>query len=164
MNDMMLIQTQGLDEGIRCAMCTNSMANDRGCDGLCKVDESMYQKVMNVIEKALKNQRYETISNIPDDYVYDCETEEYCIYKHKYTGKEIRVIKNPPLYKLEEDSQDNKAKWEEFYPDNEPNSRIRCSNCNEWGYTRWDIKTPFCPSCGKKMLNGNKYFDQNDNE
>lgn len=28
-----------------------------------------------------------------------------------------------------------------------------CSNCREWGYTKWDIKTPYCPYCGRKMIN-----------
>lgn len=49
--DVMVIHTQGLDEGVRCAMCTNSMKSDRGCDGGCRVDEDMYKEVMNTIEK-----------------------------------------------------------------------------------------------------------------
>lgn len=47
--DVMAIHTQGLDEGIRCAMCTNSMKSDRGCDGGCVVNEAMYKEVMNTI-------------------------------------------------------------------------------------------------------------------
>lgn len=49
--DVMAIHTQGLDEGIRCAMCTNSMKSNRGCDGGCVVNEGMYREVMNTIEK-----------------------------------------------------------------------------------------------------------------
>ena len=48
-DDIMTIHTQGLDEGIRCAMCTNSMKSDRGCDGGCVVNEAMYKEVMNTI-------------------------------------------------------------------------------------------------------------------
>lgn len=48
--DLVLIHTQGLNEGIRCAMCTNGMKSDRGCDGSCAVDNAMYTKVMEVIE------------------------------------------------------------------------------------------------------------------
>ena len=44
-DDIMTIHTQGLDEGIRCAMCTNSMKSDRGC----VVNEAMYKEVMNTI-------------------------------------------------------------------------------------------------------------------
>lgn len=51
--DVELIHTQGLDEGIRCAMCTNLMANHRGCDGGCDVNEIMYKKVLDVIRKQI---------------------------------------------------------------------------------------------------------------
>lgn len=47
--DVMTIHTQGLAEGIRCAMCTNSIKSDRGCDGGCIVDEDMYKKVVDTI-------------------------------------------------------------------------------------------------------------------
>ena len=47
--DIMTIHTQGLDEGIRCAMCTNSMKSDRSCDGGCVINEAMYKEVMNTI-------------------------------------------------------------------------------------------------------------------
>ena len=49
--DVMAIHTQGLDECIRCAMCTNSMKSNRGCDGGCVVNEGMYKEVMNTIKK-----------------------------------------------------------------------------------------------------------------
>lgn len=48
-DDISLIHTAGLDEGIRCAMCTNSIKSDRGCDGNCVVNEKMYQKVTDVV-------------------------------------------------------------------------------------------------------------------
>lgn len=35
---------------------------------------------------------------IPKDYVYDTETEELTVYRHKYTGDEIHVIKDPATY------------------------------------------------------------------
>lgn len=34
-----------------------------------------------------------------------------------------------------------------------------CLNCRDWGYTKWDIATPYCPVCGAKMKNGYKHFD-----
>jgi hypothetical protein len=52
----------------------------------------------------------------------------------------------------------NEAEWEEDIVCS--GVRIVCSNCHEWGYTKWDIKTPYCPYCGKKMKNGIKYFDE----
>ena len=51
--DIMTIHTQGLDEEIRCTMCTNSMKSDRGCDGGCMVDKDMYEKVMDVIRNRI---------------------------------------------------------------------------------------------------------------
>lgn len=56
-NNKRTICTDGLEEGIRCAMCTNPMANDRGCDGGCVVNESMYQNVLNVIKKHFLEQQ-----------------------------------------------------------------------------------------------------------
>ncbi len=53
-NDLVLIHTEGLDEEIRCTMCTNSMKSDRGCDGSCVVNKDMYKAVMNAIEKRIQ--------------------------------------------------------------------------------------------------------------
>ena len=53
-NDLALIHTEGLDEEIRCAMCTNYMKSDRGCDGSCVVDKDMYKAVMDAIEKRIQ--------------------------------------------------------------------------------------------------------------
>lgn len=36
--------------------------------------------------------------DIPQDYVYDTETPNFYVYRHKYTGREIHKVKNPPLY------------------------------------------------------------------
>lgn len=55
-NDTKIIHTDGLEEGIRCAMCTNPMANNRGCDGGCDVNESMYKRVLDVIKKNILEQ------------------------------------------------------------------------------------------------------------
>lgn len=47
--DIKLIRTNGLDEGIRCALCTNPRHTERGCDGGCQVNEHLYDEVMNTI-------------------------------------------------------------------------------------------------------------------
>jgi hypothetical protein len=54
-NDLALIHTEGLDEEIRCTMCTNSMKSDRGCDGNCVVNKDMYKAVMDAIEKRIQS-------------------------------------------------------------------------------------------------------------
>lgn len=43
--------SDGLEEGIRCALCTNPIKSDRGCDGGCKVDEDLLKKIMDVIDQ-----------------------------------------------------------------------------------------------------------------
>lgn len=50
MNDIDFIYTNPLEEAIRCAMCTNPMRSDKGCDGGCKVDERMYERVINAVK------------------------------------------------------------------------------------------------------------------
>ncbi len=36
--------------------------------------------------------------DIPKDYCYDTETPDFYVYRHKYTGKEIHIAKNPKTY------------------------------------------------------------------
>lgn len=60
-NDLALIHTGGLDEGIRCAMCTNSIKSDRGCDGGCVVNNAMYKEVMDVIENHIVDTSKEVV-------------------------------------------------------------------------------------------------------
>ncbi len=87
-DDVMAIHTQGLDEGIRCAMCTNSMANDRGCDGGCVVNDSMYKNVMKVIEDNLVKQEPKTGHWINDSHGHivctSCNETNVTIWKSKY--------------------------------------------------------------------------------
>ena len=48
------IDTEGLDEEIRCEMCRNPMHTDRGCDGHCKYDEKLYERIMKILDKRIK--------------------------------------------------------------------------------------------------------------
>lgn len=43
------IEMEGLVEGVRCAICTNSMKSEKGCDGSCEVDSHTYEKILEVI-------------------------------------------------------------------------------------------------------------------
>ena len=38
---------------------------------------------------------------VPKDYLYDTETAEFYVYRHKYTGHEIHVEKPTPIYKID---------------------------------------------------------------
>lgn len=48
------IDTDGLDEEIRCEMCVNPMRTNRGCDGHCKYDEKLYEKIIQILDKRIK--------------------------------------------------------------------------------------------------------------
>lgn len=54
--------------------------------------------------KAVEKQPCESIKEIPKDYKYDTETEDFLVYRHMYTGHEIHIEKPAPRYKLEQQS------------------------------------------------------------
>ena len=56
--DTISIHTNGLEEGIRCAVCTNQIKSDTGCDGGCCVDENLVKRICDVIHK-LECKRYQ---------------------------------------------------------------------------------------------------------
>ena len=49
--DTISIHTNGLEEGIICAVCTNRIKSDTGCDGGCCVDENLVKRICDVIHK-----------------------------------------------------------------------------------------------------------------
>ena len=48
------IDTEGLDEEIRCEICRNPMHTSRGCDGNCTYDEKLYEKIMQILDRRIK--------------------------------------------------------------------------------------------------------------
>lgn len=48
------IDTDGLDEEIRCEMCKNPMHTSKGCDGNCEYDERLYERIMQILGKMIK--------------------------------------------------------------------------------------------------------------
>lgn len=40
------------------------------------------------------------VPTVPKDYTYDTETDEFLVYRHRYTGKEIHIVKDPDVYLL----------------------------------------------------------------
>ena len=88
-DDVMAIHTQGLDEGVRCAMCTNSMKSDRGCDGGCVVDEDMYKKVMDTIRNLIVPPVTPTQRWIPISKTTQPKENEAVLITYKFSGKRI---------------------------------------------------------------------------
>lgn len=54
-NRQKVIDTEGLDAQIRCEMCRNPMHTDRGCDGNCKYDEKLYERIMQILGERIKS-------------------------------------------------------------------------------------------------------------
>ena len=48
------IDVEGLDEQIRCEICRNPMHTNRGCDGNCKYDEKLYERIMQILGERIK--------------------------------------------------------------------------------------------------------------
>ena len=48
------IDVVGIDEEIRCEMCRNPMHTDRGCDGGCTYDEKLYKRIMQILDRRIK--------------------------------------------------------------------------------------------------------------
>ena len=48
------IDVEGIDEQIRCEMCGNPMHTDRGCDGNCKYDKKLYERIMQILGERIK--------------------------------------------------------------------------------------------------------------
>ena len=53
-NRQTTIDVEGLDEQIRCEMCRNPMHTNRGCDGNCKYDEKLYERIMQILGERIK--------------------------------------------------------------------------------------------------------------
>lgn len=49
-----VIDTEGLDEQIRCEMCRNPMHTNRGCDGNCIYDVNLYKRIMQILGERIK--------------------------------------------------------------------------------------------------------------
>lgn len=71
------IYTEALEEGIRYAMCTNTIKSDTGCDGGCIVDTKMYNKVMTEINRRLLRKIPREGHWIKEESVYGWDGHSY---------------------------------------------------------------------------------------
>lgn len=53
-----MIDAEGLDVQIRCEMCRNPMHTDSGCDGNCKYDDNLYERIMQILDERIKPLTY----------------------------------------------------------------------------------------------------------
>ena len=42
----------------------------------------------------------EELKELPDNYKFDTETSEFLVYRNKYNGHEIHIVKPTPVYTL----------------------------------------------------------------
>lgn len=49
MSDLITINTNGLEEAIRCAICENPIKSERGCDGSCRYDEKLLNRIIEAV-------------------------------------------------------------------------------------------------------------------
>ena len=48
-----VIDTLGIEEEIRCAICKNQIKTDRGCDGNCKYDENLFRRITDLLDNRI---------------------------------------------------------------------------------------------------------------
>ena len=63
---------------------------EKGFDNtLYTVDQ--YQKALNITISTLKEKYCSIVEGISQEFVYDTETRNFVVYRHKYTGEELHV-------------------------------------------------------------------------
>lgn len=144
--DVMAIHTQGLAEGIRCAMCTNSLKSDRGCDGGCVVNEDMHKEVMNTIKNHIippTNSKMEQV----EDYISRQAVLDV-IEREEFKGDAISEIeKLPPVI-----PQPKTGHWIRFKEFENGYYHIKCSECGQYWSVDGHAKIfRYCFNCGAKM-------------
>jgi len=98
----------------------------------------------------------QTIPDIPEDYRYDTETKDVICYRHKYTGQEIQVSKNP--IHLKQVVRPN-GTWVPYVGWDMENKRqitikdgwFKCSSCGM--IVSHKPTWPFCQNCGNDKRN-----------
>lgn len=118
---------------------------------------SKWTEACDMAIEALKN--IQVLDKIPQNYLYDTEAEHCLVYRHKYTGKEIHILKPTDLFVLERPH----GEWKHAIVDCYKSGYI-CPHCN--GFAVIDGKSDgysvtFCPNCGSN--NRPKEGEKNEN-
>ena len=85
----------------------------KGCDVTLDNGKEFYEQddLVKCFEDMGAFEQPEYLSKIPEDYTYDTETEDFLVYRHKYTGKEIHIEKPVPTYSFEPCEDAISRKW-----------------------------------------------------
>lgn len=57
MSDLITINTNGLEEAIRCAICENPIKSESGCDGSCRYDEKLLKRIIEAVNGCIEEQK-----------------------------------------------------------------------------------------------------------
>ena len=60
-------------------------------------------EAIDYVVKVLEQNPFITISEIPKDYDYDCDTRDFLVYRNRYTGDEMHIKRPTSLYVLDQD-------------------------------------------------------------
>ena len=80
------IDVEGIDEQIRCEMCENPMHTDRGCDGNCRYDEKLYERIMQILGERIK-----PLPSAQPEVIRCTECKHYREYDSKYVENAVVV-------------------------------------------------------------------------
>ena len=158
------IDVEGIDEQIRCEMCRNPMHTDRGCDGNCKYDEKLYERIMQILGERIKPLPSAQPERLTDD---DFETirihlnafkEKLCNQRRWKEAEEYqRIIDRFISFSS---AQPRRGKWRKCISQ----FGWQCSECNQidkyaYSYTLGEgdyntLQDYFCPNCGADMREG----------
>ena len=53
-SEHVILNTLGLEEELRCIMCTNQNKSDSGCDGACQVNERLFTAIFDMIDNRIE--------------------------------------------------------------------------------------------------------------
>lgn len=110
---------------LHCLKASSHYYSER-CDGCIKYSACNHMWSDDVTESIIKalEQVPTEIDEIPKDYVYDTETKDFVVYRHKYSGDEIHIKKLTPIYTLGVISKQElyEALYERFHDEDSPNN------------------------------------------
>ena len=92
-----VLDINGLEEEIRCAMCENPMCTNRSCDGGCEYDKRLYDTIIKVLSRRIKKLQFLKSRKgkwLWDGDIFDWEKEYICsecgCHALKKDGHQIR--------------------------------------------------------------------------
>ena len=53
-SEHVILNTLGLEEELRCIMCTNQNKSVSGCDGACQVNEHLFKAIIDMIDNRIE--------------------------------------------------------------------------------------------------------------